>query len=61
MIINDTLRDLIMQDCSADELRTLAREHGMISLRDGGMEFIHEGLTTCEEVARETLADDDLH
>ena len=61
MIINDTLRDLIMQDCSADELRILARQHGMISLRDGGMEFIHEGLTTCEEVARETLADDDLH
>ena len=61
MIINDTLRDLIMQDCSADELRILARKHGMISLRDGGMEFIHEGLTTCEEVARETLADDDLH
>jgi type IV pilus assembly protein PilB len=60
MIMNDELRDMIMEDRSADEIRTVARRYGMVGLREGGLNFIHEGLTTVEEVVRETLADEDI-
>ena len=55
MILNDDLRDMIMTNCSTDELRDKAREYGMVSLRDAGMLAAKEGTTTLEEVVRETV------
>ena len=55
MIMNDELRDLIMQQCSDDDLRECARGFGMVSLRDAGMSFVFDGTTTAEEVIRETI------
>jgi type IV pilus assembly protein PilB len=55
MIMNDNLRDMIMQNASRDELRDTARSYGMVSLRDAGMAAAYEGRTTLEEVIRETV------
>ena len=57
MMITDEMRDMIMQNCSADDLRKVAQRDGMVTLRDAGMSFVHEGVTTAEEVLRETILD----
>ncbi len=55
MIMNDDLRDMIMRNASTDELREAARGYGMVTLRDAGMKAAYDGLTTLEEVVRETV------
>ena len=57
LIMNDNLRDLVMQNASRDELREAARGFGMVALRDAGMDAAYEGRTTLEEVVRETVMD----
>ena len=59
MDINDTLRELIINKASASALRTVAQRGGMRTLRDAGIQKIFAGLTTIEEVVRETLAVED--
>ena len=56
MIVNDRLRDLIMNSASTAELRSAAREDGMRTLRDSGLLHIYDGITTIEEVVRETIS-----
>jgi type IV pilus assembly protein PilB len=55
MVMNDDLRDMIMHNASRDDLREAARSFGMVSLRDAGMRAAFEGLTTIDEVIRETI------
>jgi type II secretory ATPase GspE/PulE/Tfp pilus assembly ATPase PilB-like protein len=55
MIMNDTLRELVMQNASVDELRKSAESFGMVTLRTAGMNFAYEGVTTADEVVRETI------
>jgi type IV pilus assembly protein PilB len=55
MIMNNELRDKIMANAQADELRTIAQKHGMVSLRSAGIKCCFEGVTTAEEVVRETI------
>ena len=57
--INDTLRELILQKASASALRVAAQRGGMRTLRDSGIQKVFAGLTTIEEVVRETLAVED--
>ncbi|MEM9373147.1 MAG: GspE/PulE family protein, partial [Planctomycetota bacterium] len=58
MTMDDEMRELIMKDSSTAVLRTLARRKGMRSLRECGLLGIYEGLTTIDEVMRETLAEE---
>jgi len=55
MEITDELRELILVGASALELRRKAVEEGMITLRHSGLRKVKDGLTTIEEVARETV------
>jgi len=57
LIMNDDLRDMVMRNASTEDLREAARKAGMVTLRDSGMEGIFAGLTTAEEVIRETILD----
>ena len=57
MIMNDHLRDMILSNVSVDELRDAARGFGMVSLRDAGTAFMFAGVTTPDEVIRETIVD----
>ncbi|MBZ5695008.1 MAG: type IV-A pilus assembly ATPase PilB [Acidobacteriia bacterium] len=55
MEINDDLRELILVGASALELKKKALEQGMITLRRSGLQKVAAGLTTMEEVLRETI------
>jgi type IV pilus assembly protein PilB len=55
MEINDELRELILVGASALELKKKAIEQGMITLRRSGLIKAAAGLTTLEEVLRETV------
>ncbi|MCK5566172.1 MAG: Flp pilus assembly complex ATPase component TadA [Planctomycetes bacterium] len=56
MVLNDEIRDMIMNRASTSVLRDAARKNGMTTLRENGLRIIYEGITTIEEVARETIA-----
>jgi type IV pilus assembly protein PilB len=56
MEITDEVRELILIGASGLELRKKAIEDGMITLRESGLYKIREGVTTPEEVVRETVA-----
>ena len=55
MVMNDTLRELVMANCAVDELRDAAVKFGMVTLRTAGMNFAFEGTTTLDEIVRETI------
>jgi type IV pilus assembly protein PilB len=55
MEVTDELRELILVGASALELRRKAIEEGMITLRGSGLRKIKDGVTTIEEVLRETV------
>jgi type IV pilus assembly protein PilB len=55
MEINDELRELILVGASALELKKKAIDNGMISLRRSGLTKVALGMTTIEEVVRETV------
>jgi type IV pilus assembly protein PilB len=57
MIMNDELRELVMSNASNDDLRKAAKSNGMMPLREGGYQFIFDGLTSPEEVIRETVVE----
>jgi len=55
MPVTTALRELIFSQASSSALRKLAIEEGMITLRRSGIMKIKEGVTTIEEVVRETF------
>lgn len=59
MSMDDEMRDLVIQDASTAILRKHARKKGMRTLRESGLLAIYEGLTTVDEVLRETIEDED--
>ncbi|HYJ48149.1 MAG TPA: type IV-A pilus assembly ATPase PilB, partial [Pyrinomonadaceae bacterium] len=56
MEVTDEIRELILIGASALELRKKAIDDGMITLRESGLYKIRNGITTIEEVVRETVA-----
>jgi type IV pilus assembly protein PilB len=56
MEISDGIRDLIMVGATAVEIKRKALEEGMLTLRMSGLEKIKAGVTTLEEVLRETVS-----
>jgi type IV pilus assembly protein PilB len=59
MTMDDTMREMVMKNANTASLRRYARSRGMRSLRECGLLAIHEGLTTIDEVIRETLSEED--
>jgi type IV pilus assembly protein PilB len=55
MDVDDEIKELILLGSSGLELRKKAIERGMISLRQSGLRKVKDGLTTIEEVLRETV------
>ncbi|TFG80833.1 MAG: type IV-A pilus assembly ATPase PilB [Chrysiogenales bacterium] len=54
MELDDEIREMIMIGASTSELRQKAKEKGMLTLRQSGLEKIKQGITSIEEVLRET-------
>jgi type IV pilus assembly protein PilB len=55
MVIDDDIRELILSGGTAIDIKKRAIENGMISLRRSGLVKIKDGVTTIEEVVRETV------
>jgi len=55
MEVTEELRELILVGASALELRRRAVEDGMLTLRRSGLQKVKDGMTTLEEVVRETV------
>src|SRR5512136_861578 len=55
MEMTDDVRELVLVGASAIELRRKAIEEGMVTLRQSGLKKIKDGVTTIEEVLRETV------
>jgi type IV pilus assembly protein PilB len=55
MAFDDHIRELVMNQASATVLREAARKAGMKLLRDNGLAAIYDGVTTIEEVVKETI------
>jgi type IV pilus assembly protein PilB len=55
MVVDDEVKELVLVGASGLELRKKAVEQGMITLRQSGLRKIKQGLTTLEEVTRETV------
>jgi type IV pilus assembly protein PilB len=53
--VTEELRELILVGASSLELRRKAVEEGMLTLRMSGLEKVKEGVTTIDEVVRETV------
>lgn len=56
MEVGKEVRELVLAGGSAHEVRQKAVENGMRSLRQSGMQKIRDGVTTVEEVVRETVS-----
>jgi type IV pilus assembly protein PilB len=55
MEVDDEIKELVLVGASAVELKKKAIERGMITLRRSGLIKAAAGMTTLEEVARETI------
>jgi type IV pilus assembly protein PilB len=53
--MSETLKDMILTGASAIELREQAQKEGMITLRRSGCRKVMDGVTTIEEIVRETV------
>lgn len=58
LIMNDDIRDMVSRGASTDQVRAYTREIGVESLRDNGIACLTSGMTTLEEVVRETVMED---
>jgi type IV pilus assembly protein PilB len=56
--VTDEIRDMISAEASVDDIRNFARSQGMTTLREAGLKLIFDGVTTIDEVVRETVVED---
>ena len=59
MTLDDDMRDMIVQHASTQKLRAEAKKRGLRTLRESGLLAIFEGITSIEEVVRETIMEDE--
>ncbi|MAE65485.1 MAG: pilus assembly protein PilB [Phycisphaeraceae bacterium] len=57
MVLDDAMRELIIQNASTQLLQNEARKRGMRTLREAGLLALYDGDTTIDEVVRETIVD----
>jgi len=58
MVFNDEIRDLVMNQASTAVLRAAGQKAGMRLLRDNGLVAIYDGITTIDEVVKETIMEE---
>ena len=58
LMMNDDLRDMISRGASTDQVRAYTRKIGTSSLRDCGIDALLNGVTTLDEIVRETVIED---
>jgi type IV pilus assembly protein PilB len=58
MTLDDDMRDMIIKQASTQVLRMESKKRGMRTLRQSGLMAIYDGITTIEEVVRETITEE---
>jgi type IV pilus assembly protein PilB len=58
LVMDDELREMVMNQASTAAVRAECRKKGMRTLREAGLAAIFNGQSTIDEVVRETLSDD---
>ncbi|MBN2272343.1 MAG: hypothetical protein JXN61_17155, partial [Sedimentisphaerales bacterium] len=58
MVFTDEIRDLIMNQASTGLLRAAGQKAGMKLLRDNGLAAIYDGITTVDEIVKETMMEE---
>jgi type IV pilus assembly protein PilB len=59
MLLDDEMRDMIIKHASTQVLRLEAKKRGMRTLRQSGLMAIYDGVTSIEEVVRETIMEEE--
>src|SRR5258708_17061492 len=54
LAMSEELKQLIHGGGTQEQIRTLAKSQGMQTLRECGLDFVYQGVTTVEEVFRST-------
>jgi general secretion pathway protein E len=57
LVLNDELRELILQQAPIARLKEVARVHGMASMRQEALEAVKQGQTTLQEINRVTFVE----
>jgi type IV pilus assembly protein PilB len=57
LALSDRLRQLLLERTSTAELKTVAREEGMVSLREHALEKVFDGTTTLADINQVTFVD----
>ncbi|NOR15007.1 MAG: type IV-A pilus assembly ATPase PilB [Candidatus Aminicenantes bacterium] len=60
MEVTDAIKDMILSRASSREIKKMAMEQGMSTLRRSGLVKIKAGVTSVEEVLRETVRDTEV-
>ena len=55
MEMTDGLRHLVINNAPVTEIRDMSIDNGMVTLRQSGLKKVAEGVTTLDEVVRETM------
>jgi type IV pilus assembly protein PilB len=58
MTFDDEIRQMIMNKASTNILRAAAKKKGMVLLRENGLTAVYDGITTIDEVVRETITEE---
>jgi type IV pilus assembly protein PilB len=58
MMLDDEIRDMIVKHASTQMLRMESKKRGMRTLRQSGLLAIYDGVTSIEEVVRETIMEE---
>ncbi len=58
MMLDDEMRDMVINHASTQMLRMESKKRGMRTLRQSGLLSIYDGVTTIEEVVRETIMEE---
>ena len=58
MVLDDEMRDMVVRHASTQVLRNESKKRGMRTLRESGLLAIYDGVTSIEEVVRETIMEE---
>ena len=54
--LSEEIREMILNRCSSAEIKAQAVKEGMLTLRNDGVMKLKDGITSLEEVLRETIS-----
>jgi len=60
MYMTEQLREMVVKGANADQLKKVAIDHGMMTLRQAGLTKLYRGETTLEEVLNNSRPDGDI-